>query len=192
MIGRATIWHLVHIVCTWIVGVEIACSPLINGALLDYLGPSTEYYEPTVLGAERDPNGKLVAHLGDKVFISYIVVRHQINGTCLLHVWRYGEEIGGPRSGTRHLLDYADLQFVGANELRRPRWPIEGLVLGKDMNGQMLLADDVVEQEYALYNVAEYHCNVVDELMAALGRGRFLQGGIRANETERVNLTVRR
>lgn len=156
--------------------------PTIYFYVLNSLGPSTEYYEPTVQGAELHSDGKYYADVGDKVFVSYIIVRHQINGTCLLNVSRYGENIGGSKPGKRHLLDYADLQFVGQNELRRPRWPMGGLVLKDDM-----IEPGEKYQEIALYVVAVYRCNYMDYIIP-----RYLQGGIRENETERVNLVVRR
>lgn len=150
--------------------------------VLNALGPSTEYYEPTIQGAELGGDGKYRAWVGDKVFVSYIIVRHKINGNCLLNVYRYGENIGGPNPGKRHLLDYVDLQFVGQNELRRPRWPLSGLVLTDD-----LIEPEQTEQELALYVVSRYRCNLLDYMFP-----RYLQGGIKLDETERTNLIVRR
>lgn len=162
--------------------------------LLNQLGPSTEYYEPTIHGARLGPDGKYYAALGDKIYVNYIIVRHQINGNCLLNVYRYGENVGGPKAGKLHLLDYADLQFVGRNELRRPRWPMAGLVLGYgvDKNGAPQSDDPLIEpgaseQELALYVRARYFCNVVDYIFP-----RWLQGGVRPDETERVNVVVKR
>ena len=173
---------------------QLVFSPAIYFGILNHLGPSTEYYEPTITGAVQIKDGKYVAYLGDKIFVNYIVVRHKINGTCFLHVYRYGEEVGGPHAGQRHLLDYVELQFRGRDELMRPHWPLTGLVLGYDVdkNGisqkdKPLLAPGIESQEFALYVVARYYCNFMDLLFP-----RYLQGGIKPNETERINLIVKR
>ncbi|MDE2101780.1 MAG: hypothetical protein KGL39_31325 [Patescibacteria group bacterium] len=180
--------------CAWLVAAEIVFSPVIYLAVLNAIGPSTEYFEPWIEGqVTLGADGIYHAFLGDRIFVRYIVVRHKLNGNCLLHVYRYGERIGGPLAGTRVLLDYADLRFVGANELRRPRWPLAGLVLGygvdKDDNPKMdepLLPPGVDSQEFALYVVAEYRCNVLDYIFP-----RYLQGG-QPDQTARVNIVIKR
>ncbi len=153
-------------------------------ATLNAFGPSTEYHEPTIIGAKALPDGKFEATVGDRnVYVTYSIIRHKLNGDCFLKVWRYGEEIGGPRDGTRHLFDQADLRFVGANEMRHPRWPsTHGLDLKDD-----LIPPELQEQELALYNVARYYCNPLDYVF-----GRYLQGGIKPDETERVTLVLKR
>ena len=168
--------------------------PAIYFYVLNALGPSTEYYEPTIQGAALGADGKYYAALGDKIFVNYIIVRHKINGNCLLSVSRYAENIGGDDAGKLHLLDYVDLRFVGQNELRRPRWPMAGLVLGYDVDkdgkpetSKPLLPAGSDSQEFALYVKARYFCNFVDYIIP-----RYLQGGERPNETERVNIIVRR
>lgn len=190
----AKIYCTIGVLSILLLVAEVVLSPAVYFGILNELGPSTEYYEPTISGATLQPDGKYVAYLGDRIFVNYIVVRHRINGSCLLHVYRYGEEIGGPNNGRRHLLDYVELQFRGTDELMRPHWPLKGLVLGYDVNkdGQPqkdkpLLAPGVNSQEFALYVVARYFCNVMDEIFP-----RYLQGGIKPNETERVNLIVKR
>lgn len=92
-------------------------------AILNSLGPSTEYHSPYIEGPDgkllSQENGAYVAHLGERIYVRYFIVRHKINGDCLLHVYRYGENIGGPEAGKRHLLDYVELQFRGEDELLR-------------------------------------------------------------------------
>lgn len=167
-------------------------------AILNSLGPSTEYHSPYIEGPDGkllpQENGAYVAHLGERIYVRYFIVRHKINGDCLLHVYRYGENIGGPEAGKRHLLDYVELQFRGEDELLRPRWPIRGLVLGYGVhkNGSMNLGDPLIppglkKQELALYVVARYRCNPLDYFFP-----RYLQGGVKPNETERAYLIVRR
>lgn len=190
----AKIYCTVGLCSLILIVVQLTFSPAIYFSILNYLGPSTVYYEPTISGAERRPDGKYVAYLGDRIFVHYTVVRHRINGSCFLRVYRYGEELGGPYDGQRHLLDYAELQFSGDDKPLRPRWPLQGLVLGYAVNkegaiqeDEPLLAPGVDSQEFALYVVARYYCNFMDELFP-----RYLQGGIKPNETERVHLIVKR
>ena len=156
-------------ICAAILAAELLFSPAIYFGVLNFLGPSTQYYEPSIEGADLGRDGKYYATVGDKIFVRYIVIRNKINGSCRLNIWRYAENIGGPEDGKRHLLDYADLAFVGANELRRPRWPLDGLVLGG--RGDML-PRGVDQQEFALYVVGRYRCNFWDAIIP-----RYLQGG---------------
>lgn len=173
-------------------------SPAIYLGILNYLGPSTSYYDPYIEGADGKPlptnrNGIYVAYLGEKIFVRYYVVRHKINGNCVLHVYRYGENIGGPEAGKRHLLDYVELQFRGEDELLKPRWPIAGLILGYGVhkNGAVNLNDPLIphgqsSQELALYVVARYRCNLLDHFFP-----RYLQGGVKPNQTARAYLLVK-
>ncbi|HMF51781.1 MAG TPA: hypothetical protein VK603_24200 [Candidatus Saccharimonadales bacterium] len=177
----------VGIACIWIVAAEVVLSPAIYFGFLNALGPSTEYYEPSVIGATKQPDGHYVAYLGDRIYVTYSVVRRKINGECFVHVRRYGEEVDGPAAGKRRLLNFVDLQFRGENELRRPRWPLEGLVLGDDFDGEPLLAPGVDERAFDLFVVARYYCNFMDYILP-----RYLQGGTKPDETERVRLIVRR
>jgi hypothetical protein len=154
------------------------------GALANRRGPSSLYFEPHIIGeVERRKDGKFLAHYGDRVFVTYTVVRLRGFGNCLLDISRYAEEIGGAHNGSRHLVNHVELQFEGNNDLRRPQWPIRGLLLGTDFK----LRDGVDEQEYALYVVARYYCGPVDRVFP-----RYIQGGIKPNETPRVNLIVKR
>ena len=61
--------------------------------VLNAIGPSTEYFDPTIQGATLRPDGKYVAYVGDRIAVYYVIVRHKLNGNCLLNVWRYGEEV---------------------------------------------------------------------------------------------------
>lgn len=161
---------------------------------LNQLGPSTEYYSPKIEGATQLPNGKYVAYLGDRIFVTYFVIRHKLNGNCYMTIERMAENIGGSEPGKKHLLDYVELQFVGANELHRPRWPLQGLVLGYDINrkGKVLLDHPIIppgqdEQELKLYVHARYYCNFVDYIIP-----RYLQGGDTPDQTAAVRLIVKR
>ncbi|HEY6032052.1 MAG TPA: hypothetical protein VIU44_15885 [Gaiellaceae bacterium] len=190
---RAIAW--IKTVCAIAVAAEVAFSIPIYFAVLNAVGPSTEYFEPWIEGqATLGADGKYRAFLGDRIFVRYIVVRHKLNGNCLLHVHRYGENVGGPEAGRRHLLDYADLRFVGADEMRRPRWPLSGLVLGYDVDesgrrqtDKPIIPPGASSQELSLYVVARYYCNVLDYVFP-----RYLQGGSRPDETARVNIIVER
>lgn len=182
-------------ICVVVVSLEIAFSPIIYFAALNAIGPSTDYFEPWIEGQVTiGSDGKYRAFLGDRIFVRYIVVRHKLNGNCLLHVYRFAENVGGPEAGKKHLLDYADLRFIGADELRRPRWPLAGLVLGYDVDkeGQPqidrpIMPPGVNKQEFSLFVVARYYCNLLDYIAP-----RYLQGGPRPNETAHVNIVVQR
>jgi len=150
--------------------------------VLNKLGPSTEYHEPYVEGAAKLADGQYAAYVGDVVYVRYTIVRHKINGNCLLDVRRYGEFVGGARDGERRMLDHVELRFKGANELLRPRWPLDGFRLTDD-----LVPPGEDQQKLALYVVARYHCNVMDGLIP-----RYIQGGDAPDQTERVYLTVKR
>lgn len=184
-VGSISFWVLVGFIVT---------SPLWYWSILNTLGPSTEYHDPFIEGATKLPDGKYEAFVGDLIYVRYTVVRHRINGDCLLHVSRYGEVIGGISNGRKYLLDYAELRFRGANELLRPRWPLTGLRLGHAVTKagvvkleEPLLPPGRAQREFALYVVARYFCNPLDYVIP-----RYLQGGIRPNETERVILVLRR
>jgi hypothetical protein len=152
------------------------------GTLNVMYGASTEYHDPSIKGAARQADGRYVAYLGDRIYVTYEVKRHKINGDCLLDVFRYAEEVGGPRAGTRHLINHVELRFVGKDEIVYPSWPIDGLVLGES-----LMSPDVDEQALDLYVVAKYRCNPLDDWI-----DRYIQGGAKPNETARVTLILRR
>lgn len=167
---------------------------------LNMLGPSSNYYARYIEGAARQQDGTYVAYLGDKIYVHYDIVRHQINGNCLLPIYRYGENVGGPEAGKRHLLDYVERRFRGGSDFLRLRWPDDGLVLGygKKFNSadppkliedkdDPLIPPGQVSQELAMYVVSRYDCNFMDWIFP-----RYIQGGPNPNETERLYMIVKR
>lgn len=182
-------------------GVVVLALPIYWEAL-NLLGPSSNYYVGEVEGAARTPDGHFEAFLGQKIWVHYEIVRHAINGDCYLRIFRYGENVGGPEAGKRHLLDYSTRRFRGTGERLKLRWPQGGLVLdyGKKFDadsasGEKLLVDESDPlippgqdaQELALYVVARYDCNPMDWVFP-----RYIQGGPVSNQTQRVYLIVRR
>lgn len=187
--------HLLRnsVLLTIVALMALAAVPVIYFAVLNSVGPSTQYLDPRIEGAQIGPDGNYYATVGDKIYVTYTVVRHRFNGKCLLNVWRYAEDVGGPQDGQRHLVDYVDLQFRGNNDVLRPRWPLAGLVLGYDTDRQgrpqfnkPLLPPGVAEQAFDLYVVARYRCNFMDYIVP-----RYLQGG-KPDETRRVRIIVKR
>jgi hypothetical protein len=180
--------------CVAVFAALILTSPISYLLVLNAYGPSTNYFSPYIEGAERLSNGKYVAFEGDRIFVRYTILRRAVNGDCLLDIHRYAENIAGPFAGRRHLIDYAELQFRGRDEIGYPRWPQVGLILGNgrakdgtpDKNDPLIPPGEE-RQELAFYVVARYYCNIMDYFIP-----RYLQGGMRPNETERVNLILKR
>ena len=173
----------------------VATIPLVYWAVLNWAGPSSAFYDPAIETARPCPEGQCI-YLGDEFRMRYTVIRHRLNGSCLLKIWRYGEDIDGPTPGRRHLLDYAELQFVGAEEMRHPRWPSppRQYHLGYEVNEQLepqldkpLLPPGVDRVTMDFYVVARYFCNPLDTVFP-----RFLQGGIKPDETERARAVLKR
>lgn len=164
-------------------------------ALLNAIGPSTEYHNP-VIGTGHVVDGKTYVYLGDEFYVWIFVIRHKTNGDCRFEIERYAEYVGGPKHSKRHLISKTKLEFKGANELRRTRWPVpsEPYYLGYAIDKQgrpqpkkPLLPDGVDEQEFTFYVVGRYYCNILDHIFP-----RYIQGGDRPNITPRVNAILRR
>lgn len=151
-------------------------------ALANAFGPSTEYHDPTIHGAEYLPNGKYLAYVGDKISVHYRVTRHSFNGDCLIDIYRVAERIGGPDDGTRILIDHESRRFHGEDQTLFPHWPDKGWQIP-----DLVIPSGMDEQEIALYVIARYYCNPVDRRIP-----RYIQGGVRPDQSEQVNLIVRR
>jgi hypothetical protein len=174
----------------------IMLSPLLYLAILNSVGPSTEYHNPTIATAVRGPDGRDTVYLGDEFYVNIFVVRHRINGNCKFKIRRYAEPLEGEEQGDRYLLSTAELQFVGQNEMRRARWPSppDKYILGYAINEQgdpqydfPLLPEGVDQREFLFYVVGRYYCNVLDYIFP-----RFIQGGPREDETAHVRAVVKR
>ena len=186
--AKHRIFLAAQLVCFWIVLAEILGSRLIYDAALNLVGPSTEYHDPMIEGptVELGLDGRYYAKIGSKVWVRYTIVRHKQNGSCTLNVWRYVEEIDGPQAGTVHLVDYTDLQFVGDDKPFRPRWPQDGFIIGApDLAGFLTVPPGAQTQELSFFVKARYYCNLLDYVFP-----RYIQGGLKPNETARVNLLV--
>jgi hypothetical protein len=180
----------------WIVLGQIILFPVIYLAVLNAIGPSTEYHNPQIGTAERGPDGTQYVYLGEEFYVWISIVRHRLNGSCLFDIRRYAEVVGGPRNGRMYLISKAELQFVGQNEMRRTRWPVpeEKYILGYAVNDNNepqfdmpLLPHGVDEREFTFYVVGRYYCNALDYIFP-----RYIQGGDRPNITPRVNAVLRR
>lgn len=149
---------------------------------LNLIGPSTEYLEPSIPNA-RDIDGKPTVYVGDDFFVRHTIVRHRLNGNCILHIDRYAQDVDGPTPGRKTKLDEADLQFKGDNEVLHPRWPPESRALPD------ILPKGVDQVTMDFYVVARYYCNFMDNIIP-----RYLQGlgNAHRNEGPRVRAVVRR
>ena len=184
--------------CVILVVLTVFSSYFIYYAILNILGPSTEYYNPVTPTAKLDcdiKGCKNVVYLGDEFFAEYYIVRHKINGNCFLKIWRYAEDVDGPTPGKKHLLDYAELQFVGQNELRRPKWPSPprkyfwGYEVNEEIKPQLdkpIMPEGVDELTLDIYVIGRYYCNALDYVFE-----RYIQGG-KPDETESVRITLKR
>lgn len=145
--------------------------------LLNWFGPSTLYLEPTLPTAVptgEPPHMKPTVYIGDDFYIAHMTVRFERNGNCLLKIHRYAEHVGGPTPGKKYLIDYAELQFVGANDIMRPRWPPydHPYVLGfaRDEQGNYLLdkpllPEGVDELEMDFFVTPRNFCNMMDYII---------------------------
>ena len=163
---------------------------------INRLGPSTELIDPQIETAEPCGMDLPCVYVGDEFYLRYFIVRHALNGTCTSDVHRYAEEVGGPRNGKKHLLSHVELNFVGKNDITRPRWPPANdrykLEYSVDTNNipltdSPILADGIDEQRVCFFNTNRYYCNFMDYIIP-----RYMQGGARPNESPAVCAYVRR
>lgn len=179
-----------------LVALQLLFSPLIYLAVLNAVGPSTEYHNPAIGTAVKGPDGSSYVYLGDELYVWITIIRHKLNGNCRFEIERFAEAVGGSRDGQKYMISKTALQFVGQNELRRTRWPVpsEKYILGYGVNeknepqiDQPLLPDGIDEQEFTFYVVGQYFCNALDYVIP-----RYIQGGDRPDITPRVNAVLRR
>jgi hypothetical protein len=87
--------------CVGIVVVEVALAyPLGYDFVLNSLGPSTEYLDPSLPTATM-VDGKPTVYAGDDFYVQHTIVRHAINGNCILRIHRYAEDVDGPTGAPR-------------------------------------------------------------------------------------------
>lgn len=165
-------------------------------AAINATSPSTELIDPQIETAEPCGRDLPCVYVGDEFYLRYFIVRHQLNGTCTSDVHRYAEEVGGKRNGKRHLLSHVELNFVGKNDISRPRWPPANsnyrLEYSVDADNipipnSPLLPEGVDEQRMCFFNTNRYYCNFLDYIVP-----RYMQGGARPNESPSVCAYVRR
>jgi len=179
-----------------ILAVSVPISYIAFLGMLNSLGPSTEFIDPQIETAKPCGRELPCVYVGDDFYLRYYIVRHALNGRCKSDVRRYAVEIGGANNGRRHLLSHVELNFVGRNEIIRPRWPTYEerykLEYSVDENNnpladKPLLADGVDEQEMCFLNTNRYYCNVLDYIVP-----RYMQGGTEPDESPRICAIVRR
>ncbi len=163
-------------------------------ATLNIIGPSTEYLDPRIPTATI-VDGKPTVYLGDLFYVQHTIVRHTLNGNCTLAINRYAEDVDGPTPGKRHQIDYAELQFIGNNEVLHPRWPPADdpykLSFERDrkdglLKDKPLLPEGVDQITMDFFVVSRYYCNPLDYIFP-----RYIQGG-HPDESPRVRAVVKR
>jgi hypothetical protein len=153
--------------------------------VLNAYGPSTNYFNQSVASAIRGPDGRDYIRVGDNFLVKSEVIRHRLNGLCVLDVWRVRENVDGAHAGDIHLLQFIKQSFVGDDEFRHTSWPIPPakIVVGEDWFD----GPDVQEQTLDVFVVGRYNCNVLDRwiprwlrssdgLVDTPNRGRHLVG----------------
>lgn len=160
--------------------------------------PSTLLLNLKVASAIKGPDKLDYVYLGDELHVTYTVVRLPTNYACTEPVWRYAEDVDGPTPGKRHLLDYFELHFQPgkAGDVLYPQWPqppriykwgVEVNEQIKPQNDKPIMPDGVDELTLDIYNVAQYYCNWLDNIIP-----RYLQGGEKPNETARARVVLKR
>ncbi len=183
----------------WIVALELLLlipvpQPIGYVAMLNMLGPSTEYFNPVIGTALKGPDGRDYVFLGDEFYVLISIVRHKTNGNCQFIIKRYAEPTEGVDKGKPKLISTDTLQFVGRNELRNTRWPqppdklyLKNIVDEDNKPVGPLLPEGVEEQETDFYVIGRYYCNVLDYFFP-----RFIGGGEISNQTQAVHAVVKR
>ena len=147
--------------CLYLVLLMLIASPVEYFAILNCLGPSTDYFDESVASA-RHIDGESYIQVGDDLVVKAEVIRHRINGTCRLAVWRVRQNVGGKFDGRISLLQYIEQNFVGDGQFRHTSWPIPPTRIVVTENW----FDDpnVAEQTIDIFVIARYYCNFLDDL----------------------------
>jgi hypothetical protein len=183
-------------ICCGIVLLGLVGLPVWRIAILNWIGPSTEYHNPVIATAERGPDGRNYVYLGEEFYVRMFIVRHEINGNCHFKIRRYAEALGGSNAGKPILISVAELQFLGRNDMYTVRWPSPPdkyiLGYGVDDNNEYvfekpLLVEGEDEIEFVFYVKGRYYCNFLDYVIP-----RYIQGGPRQDETAHVRAVVKR
>jgi hypothetical protein len=98
------LWKKIFVrLCVGIVVVQVLLAyPLGYDFVLNSLGPSTEYVDPWLPTAKM-VDGRPTVYIGDDFYVQHTIVRHALNGNCLLKIHRYAEDVDGPTPGKRQV-----------------------------------------------------------------------------------------
>lgn len=155
-------WNGISTVCSLIVLLAILGSPLWYFFIVNAMGASTDYFDQSITTAKQDHDGQSVLHVGDPFRVHAGVIRHLVNGSCQLAVWRVRENVGGKFDGRINLLQYIDQTFVGDGVFRHTSWPLPPIAI--TVTDNWFDDPDAKEQTMDVFVIARYYCNMVDDV----------------------------
>ena len=175
--------------CFWFVILLVLMSPIIYWAIIS-IPDSTDYFLQEVSSAKPGPNGDMYIFVGDDLRVRAYNYRHLVNGTCLIHVERVRENVGGKYAGRATVMQEVDQQFVGDGIVRRTTWPLAPERIHIDASW----FDDpnVNEQAMDIYTRGTFECNPLDRLRMWLGFPRVHHDGEGHPYRERTRVVLRR
>ena len=175
--------------CFWILLALILLSPVEYWAIVSW-PDSTDYFLQEVDSAKIGPDGRHYIFVGDDLHVRAFNWRHLINGTCLLSVDRWRENVGGKYDGKRSLMQHVDQQFVGDGIYRRTSWPLapQRIQITSDWFDDPAATEQVID----IFTTGTYDCNPLDHLRLALGIPRVHHDGQGRPEREHTRVVLRR
>ncbi len=179
----------IYPVCFWVVVAMIVLSPLEYDAIVSW-PDSTDYFLQTVDSAVHGPDGRNYIYVGDNLHVKAYNFRHHVNGTCLLHVNRIRQNVGGKYDGKMHRFQQVDQYFVGDGIIRQTSWPIFPSVIS--ITEDWFDEPSADEQEMDIYTAGTYDCNVLDRIRQWLGIPRVMHDGEGNPWREKTRVVLRR
>lgn len=175
--------------CFWLVVAMIVLSPIEYLAIVSW-PDSTDYFLQEVVSAVHGPDDRKYIYVGDDLLVKAFNYRHLINGTCLLSVDRFRENVGGKFDKKRTLIQQVDQYFVGDGKIRQTSWPIRPEVI--TVTEAWFDDPEAEEQEMDIYTTGVYDCNFLDFIRKALGFPRIMHDGVGNDFREKTRVVLRR
>lgn len=148
--------------CCYILAAIFVLIPFEYFFALNYHGPSTNYFNQVVVSAMQGDDKRSYIYVGDAFRVAAEVVRHRVNGSCHLSVWRVRQNIGGIFNGRISLIQHVDQAFIGDGEFRHTSWPIPP---DKITVTEAWFDDPAAdEQVIDVFVIARYYCNFLDDV----------------------------
>ena len=151
---------------------------------------STDYFLQRIDSAMPGPDGKSYIYVGDTLHASAYNFRHRINGTCLIHVDRIRENVGGTHDGETTIFQHVEQFFVGDGIIRQTSWPIAPVTI--PITKDWFDDESSDEQDMDIYTAGTYECNQLDLIRIKLGIPRLLHDGEGHPYREKTRVTLKR